>query len=71
MDGPAIGFRGRRQIVERALAPARIAVADEVFGSEGGAESDELGMIAGLRIAVPLGLGIWALLIWSVLHFLV
>jgi hypothetical protein len=57
--------------VERALAPARIASIDDVFASECEAETDELGLIAGLRFAVPLGLGIWALLIWSVVHFLV
>jgi hypothetical protein len=69
--GPSTGFRGRLQIVERALTPARIASIDDAFVSECEAEADDLGLVAGLRFAIPLGLGIWALLIWSVFHFIV
>jgi hypothetical protein len=57
--------------VEQAVQSGRIARIDELPGSECGGEDEEFGVIPGLRFAVPLGLGIWALVIWTVVHFLV
>jgi hypothetical protein len=57
--------------MEHAVRHRGLARIDELATSEVEAEGDGLGLVAGLRIAVPLGIGIWALLIWGVVHFLV
>jgi len=56
--------------VDHAIANRRIAGADDLFGNDAEGRDDELGFAAGLRLALPLGLGIWAILIWSVVRFL-
>jgi hypothetical protein len=57
--------------MEHAVNPVRIARSEEVPLSECEVDDDDLGVIAGLRFVVPLGLGIWAVLIWFVVHFFV
>jgi hypothetical protein len=56
--------------VEQVVQSGRIARIDELPASECGGEDEDFGVIPGLRFAVPLGLGIWALVIWGVVHFL-
>lgn len=61
---------GRRQTVEQALQRGHIAALDEALARQGDHEDDQLSFVAALRIAVPAGLGIWALIIWAAIRFL-
>jgi hypothetical protein len=57
--------------MEHAVRSGRAVRVDELFADECEDEEavDEIGLIAGLRFAVPIGLAMWALLIWIVVHF--
>lgn len=57
--------------MDHAIQRPAIGSIDEVFVNQIECEDDDFGLLAGLRIAVPVGLGIWAILIWGVIHFLI
>lgn len=55
--------------MEHAMPQGRRPGIDEVFSSELFEGDDELAPASGLRNAILLGAGMWAILIWSVFRF--
>jgi len=70
MEGPDAATSGRRHDVEHAIQHGRLGSVDDVFANEIDCQEDDLSVLAGLRVAIPVGLAIWALVIWSIVHFL-
>ncbi|MEA2513636.1 MAG: hypothetical protein QOF33_4799 [Thermomicrobiales bacterium] len=56
--------------MEQAIQPGRISNGDDMLANDFEGHEDQLAFFAGLRLALPLGLGMWAVLAWGVVHFL-
>jgi len=55
--------------MEHAMQQKRRPSVEDVFSSDLFAGEDELAPAAGLRNAILLGAGVWAVILWSVFHF--
>ena len=69
MDDPGEEFGERRYDVEHAIQRGQIGNVEDVFANDVPCQEDDLGLLTGLRVAVPLGLALWAVLIWTIAHF--
>ena len=69
MDGPG-KVSERRHDVEHAIQHGRIGTIEDVFANDVQCQQEDFGLLAGLRVAVPLGLAIWAVLIWTFMRFI-
>jgi hypothetical protein len=57
--------------MEQAMQQGRRANLDDVFSTDLFEREDQLAPVAGLRNALLVGAGIWALIIWSVFRFII
>ena len=57
--------------MEQAIQAGRIGSIDDVFAHDPQGQEEDFGLLAGLRVAVPLGLAIWAVTIWTVVRFVI
>jgi hypothetical protein len=55
--------------MEHAMPQGRRPSIDDVFSTDLFESEDELAPAAGLRNAVLLGAGVWAIILWSVFRF--
>jgi hypothetical protein len=60
----------RRHDVEHAIQHGRVGSIEDAFANDVQCPEEDFGLLAGLRVAVPLGLAIWAVLIWAVVRFI-
>ncbi len=56
--------------MEHAIQHGRIGTVEDVFANDDPCQEEDFGLLAGLRVAVPLGLAIWAVLIWTFMRFI-
>jgi hypothetical protein len=69
MDDPGGSSGERRHDVEHAIQRGQIGTIEDLFANDVQCQEDDFGLLAGLRVAVPIGIVMWAVMIWTVMRF--